>query len=182
MNPETKQKISDAFHYKEAASKASGRMKFTKDVKLVDPFETWKTMRNERYKKYKLVAYLIIALTLGLSVWVQRRIKSLWVSQCLGQIWLILLSQLTCYYYSFMILSAPLTKVRRDLEVPIFGFAALSQFVFLPSYWNDDKYNALTIIALLFCYGLFFALAPKTLEAPVKTLRDEHDTASPAKA
>ncbi|MDI1483171.1 hypothetical protein [Polyangium sp. y55x31] len=182
MSPDTVQKISDVFHYKEAASKASGRMKFTKDVKLIDPFETWKNMRNERYKKYKIVAYLIIGLTLALSIYVQRRIKNLWVAQCLGQIWMILLSQLTCYYYSFMILTAPLTKVRRDFEAPLFGLAALSQFVWISSYWNDDKYTALTLISLAFCLGLFLALMPKTLEPKIVPLQDEPDATPPAKA
>jgi hypothetical protein len=75
---------------------------------------------------------------------------------------MILLAQLTCYYYSFMILLAPLTKVRRDLEAPIFGLALLTQFIFRTSYYNDDKYNALTLVSLVFLYGVFFALVPKS--------------------
>ncbi len=137
----------------------SGRMKYTKDVKLVDPFEVWKRMRNERYAKYKPVAYGIIALTFAFFVFAVRRVKSLWVAQCLGQIWIIMLSQLTCYYYSFMILSAPLIKVKRGIEVPLFGLAALSQFVWMIFYWNDDKYTALTLISLVFCYGLLCAFS-----------------------
>lgn len=111
--------IAKTFHSDDASSKASGRMKFTRNNTLKDPFEAWKQMRNDRYKRYRWVGYALIALTLGLSVIVHRRLKSLWVAQCLGQIWMILLAQLTCYYYSFMILLAPLTKVRRDLEAPI---------------------------------------------------------------
>lgn len=141
----------------------SGRMKYTKDTKLVDPFEVWKRMRNERYHKYRFVAYGIIALSLAAFVWVVRRIKSLWIAQCLGQVWIILLSQLTCYYYAFLILTAPLTKVKRQLEIPLFGFAALSQVVWMSFYWNDDKYTALTAISLVLCYGLLCAFAPKQL-------------------
>ena len=150
-----------AVHNDDAASKASGRMKFTRNNTLKDPFEIWKQMRNDRYKKYRYVGYGLIALTLALSVWVHRRLKSLWVAQCLGQIWMILLAQLTCYYYSFMILLAPLTKVRRDIEAPIFGLALLTQFIFRSSYYNDDKYTALTLVSLVFLYGVFFALVPK---------------------
>jgi len=184
VDPERLHKIGDVFHYKEAASKASGRMKFTKDIKLTDPFETWKNMRNERYAKYKWIAYLIILATLGLSIYVHRRVKNLWVTMCLAQIWMILLSQLTCYYYSFMILTAPLTKVRKDIEIPLFGLAALSQFVWISSYWNDDKYTALTLISLVFCYGLFFALIPKRWEPTRKTLKDDEQplNISPTKA
>lgn len=153
--------IAKTFHNEDAASKASGRMKFTRNNTLKDPFEVWKQMRNDRYKKYRWVGYSLIALTLALSIYVHRRLKSLWVAQCLGQIWMILLAQLTCYYYSFMILLAPLTKVRRDLEAPIFGLALLTQFIFRSTFYNDDKYTALTLVSLVFLYGVFFALIPK---------------------
>jgi hypothetical protein len=132
----------------------SGRMKYVKDGKLVDPFEVWKRMREERYAQYRLVAYAIVAATFALFVLALRRTRSLWIAQCLGQIWVILLSQLTCYYYSFMILAAPLTKARRSIEAPLFGLAALTQLIWLNTFWNDDKYTALTFVSLLFCYAL----------------------------
>ncbi|WP_437290827.1 hypothetical protein [Sorangium sp. So ce406] len=139
----------------------SGRMKYTKDTKLVDPFEVWKRMRNERYAKYRWVAYGIIAASLAAFVYVCRRIRSLWVAQCLAQIFIILLSQLTCYYYSFMILSAPLTRLKRQIEVPLFGLAALSQFIWITFHYNDDKYTALTAVSLAFCYYLLCLFSGK---------------------
>jgi len=30
------------------------------------------------------------------------------------------------------------------------------------SYYNDDKYTALTLVSLVFLYGVFFALVPKS--------------------
>lgn len=140
----------------------SGRMKYTKDTKLIDPFELWKRMRNERYAKLRLLAYGIVAASLAFFIYVVRRVKSLWVAECLGQIWIILLSQLTCYYYSFMILTAPLTRVKRQIEAPLFGLAALSQFVWITFNYNDDKYYMLTAISLIFCYGLLCAFAPRS--------------------
>lgn len=139
----------------------SGRMKFVKDTKLTDPFQVWKDMRNERYEKYKGVAYAVILASFAAFVWMIRRIKSLWIAECLGQVFIILLSQLTCYYYSFMILCAPLTKVKRQLEAPLLGFAALTQFVWISCYWNDDKYTGLTAISLVFCYGMFCVFWPR---------------------
>jgi len=143
------------------AGKASGRMKYTKDVSLVDPFETWKSMRLERYKKYHLVAYGLIAATLAFFIFVVRRVRSLWIAQCLGQIWIIMLSQLTCYYYSFMILTAPLTKVKRGIEPWLFGLAGVSQVCWMTMGWNDDRYTALTYISLAFCIGLLVVFAPR---------------------
>jgi hypothetical protein len=155
----------------------SGRMKYTKDVKLTDPFEVWKRMRNERYQKLRYAAYAISLVTFVAFAWLLRRVKSLWIAQCIGQIWIILLSQLTCYYYSFMILTAPLTKVRRGLEAPLFGLTALSQFVWMTFFWNDDKYWVLTLISLVFCYGVFCAFWAKK----VKNLPEEpSDESAPA--
>jgi hypothetical protein len=141
---------------------SSGRMKYTKDDKLTDPFDVWKRMRNERYAKYKLVAYGIVALSLVYFAFVARRLKSMWITVCLAQVFMILMSQLTSYYYVFMILLAPLTKAKRILEAPLFGFAALSQFVFIIFYWNDDKYWALTAISLIFSYGVMAVFLPQS--------------------
>jgi hypothetical protein len=144
----------------------SGRMEYTRDYKLVDPFEVWKRMRNERYAKYKWAAYAIAAATLAFFVYVCRRIKSLWIAQCLAQIFIILLSQLTCYYYSFMVLCAPLTRLTRrspnpwlGLEVPLFLLATVSQVTWRGFYYNDDKYWTLTALSLLYCYYLLFVFA-----------------------
>jgi hypothetical protein len=149
--------------------KASGRMKYTKDTegKLVDPFELWKKMRNDRYDERKGVAYGIVALSVIAFAWVTRRVKSLWVAQCLAQIFILLMAQLTCYYYAFMILLAPLTRVHRRLEVPIFGLAALTQGISIFFLWNDDKYWALTAVSLLFCSGTLCLFVPRADRAVI---------------
>jgi hypothetical protein len=141
--------------------KESGRMQYTKDNKLTDPFEVWKRMRNERYAKYKFVAYAVIAVTLGLFLYVLRRVKNMWVAQCLAQVFIILMSQLTCYYYSFMILSAPLTRLKREIELPLLGVAVLTQLIGRMQVWNDDKYWMLTAVSLVFCWWLLCAFTPK---------------------
>jgi hypothetical protein len=148
-------------------------MAYTKNTTLVDPFEVWKRMRNERYAKYRWVAYAVVATSLGFFVYACRKVKSLWVGLCLGQIFIILLSQLTCYYYSFLILSAPLTRFRRrtenpllSLEVPLFSLAALTQAIGMFFFWNDDKYTALTLVSLIFCYYLLFVFARRAWGRP----------------
>jgi hypothetical protein len=148
-------------HLPGCEGKASGRMMYTQDNTALDPFEVWKDMRLARYAKYKGIAYAIMAASLVLFVLVVRRVKSLWVGQALGQVWIILLSQLTSYYYAFIIISAPLTRVRRDLEIWLFGFAAVTQIIWRLFPMNDDKYTILTYFTLAFCYGLIFAFAPK---------------------
>jgi hypothetical protein len=144
-----------------------GRQKYVEDNKAVDPFGVWMKMRNERYHKYRFVAYGIIALTIALFALVTRRIRSLWIAQCLGQIFIMLMSQLTNYYYSFMILLAPLTKVRRQLEAPLFGLAALSQFISIVFGYYDDQFWMLTLLSVGFCYGLLCYFAGPDLRGRV---------------
>jgi hypothetical protein len=140
---------------------ASGRMRYTKDPKAMDPFALWKKMRNDRYDKYRLVFYGILGLTFAFFVHVMRRVKNLWVAGCLGQIWIVLLSQLTCYYYSFMILTAPLTRLKKGIEAPLFGLAALTQVLGISLGYLDEKYTALTALSAVFCWGLVCAFAAK---------------------
>jgi hypothetical protein len=144
----------------------SGRMKYTQDSSARDPFHLWKRLRNERNADYRWLSYGVIAATFGLFVYVCRRIRSLWVAQCLAQIFIILLSQLTCYYYSFLVLSAPLTRLTRrihnpwlGLEVPLFLLAAVSQGAWRGFNYNDDKYWILTACSLLYCYYALCVLA-----------------------
>jgi hypothetical protein len=138
----------------------SGRAMYTKDDRLADPFEVWKRMRNDRYDKYRPVAYVIVALSLAFFAWIVRRVKSMWIALCLGQIFIILLSQLTSYYYAFLIVTAPLTRARRQIEVPLVGLAVLTQIVWRAFGWFDDKSTLCTLITLVFCYGLVCLFAP----------------------
>jgi hypothetical protein len=144
-----------------AHSPISGRVVQVKDDKLLDPFEVWKSMRNKRYYKYRPVGFVVIALSLAFFVWVVRRVKSTWISLALGQIFIILLSQLTSYYYSFMVLSAPLSRARRQIELPLIGLAAMTQLAWQAFGAFDDKSAIVTLIILLFCYWLISLFAEK---------------------
>jgi len=139
----------------------SGRLKYTFDRTLADPLEVWLRIRNERYEKNMWAVYGIVALSLAFFIYAARRLKSLWLAGCLAQVFIILVPHLPNYYYSFLVLSALLAGARRRLEAPLFGFAALSQFVFWTFAWDDDRYAALTLISLLLAYGLIGAFLPK---------------------
>jgi hypothetical protein len=129
-------------------------MEYAVDQKLADPFEAWRRMRSERYERYKWLGVVITAVSGVFFIWVVHRIRPLWIGGCLGQVFIVLGAQLTSYYYSFLVLSALLTRARRGLEIPLFAFVILSQLVFWMLPWNDDRYAALTLISLLLCYGL----------------------------
>lgn len=143
--------------------KESGRMRYTKDASKVDPFVGWKTARVQRYIDYKPVAYTVFATSLLASILVLRRIKSMWIAQAIGGIWIILGSQLTCYYYSYMLLLAVLSRMRRATEVFLLATAAISQLGWRTIGYNDDRYTYLTVISLVGSYVVMFMLAPKEI-------------------
>lgn len=148
----------------ECAGRLSGRMQYVQDPETEggDPFEAWKDKRNTLAHHFRYVGYGVMALSAALSFLIYRRLRSMWAAQALGQVWIILLSQLTSYYYAFIVISGPLTRLRRDLESKMFGFAAITQIVYFAFYFNDDKYTLLTYLTLGFCYYLMFMLAPKS--------------------
>jgi hypothetical protein len=145
--------------HKVGTGPSSGRARYVADDKLADPFEVWKRMRNERWDKYKGVAYAIIALSLAFFAWVVRRVKSMWIALCLGQVFIMLMVQLLSYYYAFLVIAAPLTKAKRQIEVPYLGLAAVSQLIWGAFGDFDDRSAAVTLVTLVFCYGLVCAFA-----------------------
>ncbi|MEJ7727632.1 MAG: hypothetical protein WKG00_00280 [Polyangiaceae bacterium] len=147
--------------HKWGSGQKSGRMEHTKDDKLVDPFQLWKDMRVARYDKYKWIGYLWMAATMAAFVWVLRRVRTPWVAQALSVVWIILMAQLTNYYYGFLVCAVPLIKVRRDLELAFYGYVFVTQMVWLKAYWNDDKYTLQTYAALILSYLLIAAFWDK---------------------
>jgi hypothetical protein len=166
--------------------KATGRMKYTRDNSLNDPFQIWKDMRNERYDKYKVVAWVLRLILLVGFIYVLKDIKLLWVAQGLSVIWVIMLSQLTNYYYGFFICAAPLILLRRNVELALYGYVVLSQVVFLNIHWNDDKYTLQTLLGMILGVALLCMFARKpgskptapaasaTAGAPIKKTAKSH--------
>lgn len=141
----------------------SGRMRYTKDGTQTDPFVGWKNQRLERYERYKPVAYALMGTVFFASVITLRRIKRMWAAQALAGIWIILLSQLTCYYYTYMALYGALTKYRRSVEVYLFAFCAITQLGWRSIGDNDDRYTYLTLISLIVSVVALLLFAPREL-------------------
>jgi hypothetical protein len=124
-------------------------------------FEVWKRTRAERYDRYRWLDVAVVTISGIFFIWVVRAVRRPWIAGGLGQVFIVLGAQLTSYYYSFLVLSAPLTKARRRLEAPLLAFLILSQLVFGLFTWNDDRYAALTVLSLLLCYGLILDFRPR---------------------
>ena len=142
-----------------------GRMRFTRDDTLDDPFAGWKQGRLDRGKLMKPVQ-LLIALGLGLwMVWALRRTKLLWIGPPLACGLVVCLVNVTCYYYSFFMIAAVLCAARKDLAAPFLAVSGASQILLLRYYWVDDKYTAQSYLFLLLAVLLLYAYSrPFSLE------------------
>lgn len=134
-----------------------GRMRFTRDDNLDDPFEGWKNGRTERIHEHRWLFRGII-LFVGLwTVWALRRTKSLWISIGMGVPLLSSVLNLTCYYFSFFLVLIPLMKARRPLGPLALLASAGSQIVYLRYYWVDDKFTAMSWLFYAFALLALFA-------------------------
>lgn len=131
-----------------------GRMRFSRDDNLDDPFEKWKEGRLERAKKMRPVQ-LAVLLALGLSlIWGLRRTKLLWVAVPLSLPFVPALTNLTCYYYSMFMIAAVLSRNRPPLAPVMMVVAGASQILYIfpgPGfYWIDDRFTAIAWLFFLF--------------------------------
>ena len=123
-----------------------GRMRFTRDDNLDDPFQPWKEGRVERFNRLKPV-FAVVIVAVGLwTLWALRRTKLLWVALPLGLPLTVCLTNLTCYYYSMFILGAALVRVRPPLGPVYVAASGASQILLLGApvafYFIDDRYTA----------------------------------------
>jgi hypothetical protein len=151
----------------------SGRMEFTRDEKLLDPFRDWKQMRRDRLEAFRPLHVVLLA-ALGFAFFlVVRRVKSLWVAQALSLTMFVALVEVTCYYYSIFILAAYLSRLRRGVEQWILCVAGISQLLVvnrIVSYFYDDRYTAQAVLFCVFALSLLVAYWPrrKSQDAPKK--------------
>jgi hypothetical protein len=60
-----------------------------------------------------------------------------------------------------MVITAPLTRAKRQIELPLLGLAVVSQLLWRSFGAFDDKSAAASLVSLVFCYWLVSIFAPK---------------------
>jgi hypothetical protein len=142
-----------------------GRMRFTRDDNMDDPFAGWKQGRLDRFKAMKPVFIGIVAFVFLWTAWALRRTKLLWVGMAVGPALVMSLTNLTCYYYSYFMVAAALVLQRPQLGPALLVTSGASQLLLDNYYWVDDKYNAQSwlfyalALLVLFAYSRPFSVA-----------------------
>ncbi|HEY4117689.1 MAG TPA: hypothetical protein VGM56_07535 [Byssovorax sp.] len=136
----------------------SGRMEYAKDPSAIDPFAVWKEKRRARFADRAPAFWGILACLAAGFAYALRRYRLLWIPYALSQLFIVACVKLTCMNYPFLVLTAPITRVRRGLEVALFCFASLTQILAIALTWNDDRYAWLSVATFVFLVGLTAAM------------------------
>ena len=140
-----------------------------------DPFEVWKM---ERRKAFQQIKWLYAAIVLGFFFlfWKVTRDLQDWEAAALGFVFVPMLTELTCYYYSFVIAGAMLAVKRPRLGMSL--LLATLAWLISEFYWDwfDVKYTYDALIAVLLCfYFVVFFLPlrlPRLVLQPASPSRD----------
>lgn len=161
-----------------------GRMLFSQDDRLDDPFSEWKQGRIDRIHNLKWVQNSIILLIAGWIAWSLRRTKLLWVGIPLSVPLLVSMMNLTCYYYVVFLSAVVLVRQRPALAVALLATSGASQVLHYRFYFIDDKFVAHSylfyIAALLILIGYSRPFSIARLKAWIAGKPEPKPTALPS--
>lgn len=142
----------------------NGRMRFTRNDNLDDPFKEWKDGRRDRKKERWWLLWGLRLLSVGWLAWALRRTKLLWVGMALSPIIVMGAVNMTCYYFSIFMVGAALSRARPLAAPMLMVGSGASQILLGNYYWVDDKFTAQSYLffaiglLLLFAYSRPFSL------------------------
>lgn len=143
--------------------------KTLKDPRLDDPFQTWKEARLANYDQLKLL-FIAINLAFVWAIWRASRDEPAWVAAALsGTVLATSATELTCYYYAFMIPAAFLMEKRKEIGLWLILLAIGTVAITRLGIWSDDQYVLMTVATLAFCVTtLWVLIRPEALRSPAK--------------
>jgi hypothetical protein len=128
----------------------------------VDPFLKWTETRRRHFAAWKPV-YVVAALgVLAATVYVLRRVRSLWISLSLSLGLCVSVAELTNYYYAMFVLAALLARLSRGFERGALLVAGLSQLLVSGPLmiFDDDRYTAQSVLFVLYALACLLSLWP----------------------
>ncbi|MGB8332048.1 MAG: hypothetical protein WCE62_18120, partial [Polyangiales bacterium] len=122
--------------------------RFTKDSSLDDPWTHWKQGRKETKHDRRWLQALILLGMFSLLALAGRRLAG-WAVLAGSTILIIGFFELTCYYYSFVVLMAPLAIERMRYSVAMILMVMTGLILQFFIGWYDEQYIAETVAVLL---------------------------------
>jgi hypothetical protein len=116
---------------------------------LEDPFQEWKDAKIHFYHQRQwLYVGLILAFCVLLGVAGDRE-RDDWIAACLGAGLIVIASELTCYYYGFLMTYGLLWDRRRIPGILAAILAAFTCFIYPVLAWNDDHFAAMSLASVI---------------------------------
>jgi hypothetical protein len=118
--------------------------KHMRNNSLKDPFREWKEAREYYYAKR---APILFGLLLMFCVMLARAAdrEPDWAAACLGAGLIVLASELTCYYYGFLLTYGLLWERRKIPGILATALAGLTCMLSLMIDWNDEHFAAMSL-------------------------------------
>jgi hypothetical protein len=139
----------------------------TRDGTLIDAWSKWKEHRLENWNQLKPLFWLtMLAACVALYFAARGTQGELWVSASLGAGLIAFGSELTCYYYCFLMAMAPLHEKRREAGLMLIALAAATQFIAWTPFagmsgWLDEQYTAMSVLTLAAIGSLWWLFTEK---------------------
>ncbi len=126
--------------------------RYTKDPSLEDPWARWKQLRKDTKHDRRWLHRLILLGMFVLLALAGRRLAG-WAVLASSTILIVGFFELTCYYYSFVVLMAPLAIERLRYVEALIGMVMAGLIIQFFVGWYDEQYvaeTAASLIALLY--------------------------------
>ncbi|MGD8606158.1 MAG: hypothetical protein PVH21_02615 [Myxococcales bacterium] len=134
--------------------KPSAVGRFTKDSSLEDPWAKWKQARKQTKHNRRWLHGLILLGMFVLLALAGRRLAG-WAVLASSTILIVGFFELTCYYYSFVVLMAPLAIERLRYTVALISVVIAGLILQFFIGWYDEQYIWETVAVLL---GLLYII------------------------
>ena len=120
----------------------------TKDPSLDDPWARWKEARKSTIQKRKWLWYAMLIASFALVGYAGRYLED-WAVTAASILFIIGIFELTCYYYNFIVLMAPLFVRRLRYIVATLSVIVIGQALKYIVGWYDEQYQWETLIILM---------------------------------
>jgi hypothetical protein len=136
-----------------------------KNDRLQDPWGHWKEVKLETGKSTAPFLHLA-QLAFLVLLWRALRGVKPWVALSMGTMFMAVIFELTCYYYSFVFVVALLYEEKEEIGAWLLGAMALTGFFdWAPlkgmSHWLDEQYTAMSaVIVAAFVWILYRWIYP----------------------
>jgi hypothetical protein len=142
------------------------RARLMRNNSTIDPFKGWKEARHYYYGKSKPVMYAFLLLFLILLAKAADREPD-WAAACLGTGLIVMASELTCYYYGFLLTYGLLWQRRKLPGVLATALAGVTCLLAETIGWNDDHFAAMSLACVVVIVAVTAHIAFGKTPSPV---------------